>query len=91
MDFSYLDYEANIPPPPADKNAGLYTGDITFTKKEWGNDYRHEHIPADAALFASQFYAKYHIPSYQNRPGNNIIKSELIKPVGYPYNLQCHL
>lgn len=91
MDYSYLDNNINILPPVGDKNAGLYTGDVNFTKQPWGNDYRHEHIPADAGAFASQFYAKSHIPSYQNRPGNNTINSDLVKPSGNPYNIYCHL
>jgi hypothetical protein len=75
LDFSELDYKPNVPTPPPVKNAGLYTGDVLFDKKPWGNNYKQPRVPPDAVAYASQFYASHHIPSH-NRPGNNHLDSK---------------
>lgn len=92
MDYSYIDYKFNQPTPPPMKNAGIYSGDISFSKQPWGNDYRQPRVDPDAAAYAAQFYAKNHVPSYQNRPGNNTVKSNYIQTYNNPnYNLSCYL
>ena len=91
LEYSYIDYEFNQPTPPPMKNAGLYTDDITFSKKPWGNDYTQPRVEPDAASYASQFYAKNHIPSYQTRPGNNTVKSNYVQSYKNPnLNLSCY-
>ena len=90
IEYSYLDYQLNIPPPPKMKNAGLYTGDITFSKKPWGNNYEQPHIPPDATAYAAQFYAKHHIPS-TNRPGNNYLNTNMYQFYDRKtYNFECY-
>ena len=37
--YSELDYSPNVKAPEPLKNAGLYTGDVLFDKKPWGNNY----------------------------------------------------
>ena len=49
-----------------------------------------KHAPeADTIAFSSYFYARNHIPSYQNRPGNNTLKKELYQKYKPEYNLYC--
>ena len=72
LEYTELDYNPNVPVPLQPKNAGLYTGDVLFDKKPWGNSYKMPPVEPDAVAYASQFYASHHIPSY-NRPGNNFI------------------
>ena len=36
-----------------------------------------ENVEPDTIAFSSKFYAKHHIPSYQERPGNNSINPEI--------------
>jgi len=91
LEYSYIEYEFNQPTPPPMKNAGLYTDDITFSKKPWGNDYTQPRVEPDAASYAAQFYAKNHIPSYQTRPGNNTVKSNYVQSYKNPnLNLSCY-
>lgn len=90
IDYSYLDYKNNIPPPPAMKNAGLYSGDVSFSKKPWGNDYMVPHIEPDAVAYAAQFYAKHHIPS-EIRPGNNYVNNDIYQFYNKEtYNFECY-
>ena len=90
IEYSFVDYKQNIPAPPAMKNAGLYTGDITFSKKPWGNDYKQPHIEPDAEAYASQFYAKHIIPS-SNRLGNNYLNTKIYDFYDKnKYNFECY-
>lgn len=90
LEYTFLNDEdklVSVPPPL--KNAGLYSGDLTFTKKPWGNDYRGPKIEPDASKFASQFYAKHHIPS-TNRPGNNALNTNIYQFYDKnKYNIEC--
>lgn len=95
LEYSKLDYDPNVPAPEHLRNAGLYTGDVLFDKKPWGNNYKIERIKPDAVAYCSQFYAKHHIPTY-NRPGNNTINTNLYntyKPenTDLEYNFSCHV
>jgi hypothetical protein len=93
LEFSELDYDPNVPTPPPLKNAGLYTGDVLFDKKPWGNNYKAPRVEPDAIAYAAQFYASHHIPSY-NRPGNNHLNPKnynIYKNNNYVYNINCHL
>ena len=92
--YSELDYGPNVKAPEPLKNAGLYTGDVLFDKKPWGNNYVIPRIELDAVAYSSQFYASHHIPSY-NRPGNNSINSNNYKKYNINdsdnnYNVTCH-
>ncbi len=49
-------------------NAGFYNKKIPIQKTQ---------VEPDAVAYSSQFYAPHHIPSYQERPGNNTIKQEV--------------
>jgi hypothetical protein len=49
-----------------------------------------ERIEPDTFLYSSQFYAKNHIPSSQERPGNNSIKHEIYQKYKPNYNLYCY-
>ena len=93
LEYSELDYNPDMPVPEPLKNAGLYTGDVLFDKKPWGNTYLKPKIDPDASIYASQFYAKHHIPSY-NRPGNNTVSTNLYDLFKLDndkeYNLQCY-
>ena len=95
LEYSELEYSPNLPSPQPLKNAGLYTGDVLFDKKPWGNTYLKPKLDPDAAVYASQFYAKHHIPSY-NRPGNNTVATNIYDIFRVQdnhqatYNLQCH-
>ena len=76
---------------PNKLNAGLYTGDINFSKKPWGNDYSIGRVEPDALEYAKFFYAKNHITGIQNRPGNNTYSTvEVYKKYLDNYNLQCY-
>ena len=44
----------------------------------------------DTIAFSSQFYAKNHIPSYQERPGNNTLSQEIYHKYKPEYNLYCY-
>ena len=95
LEYTELDYNPNVSSPPPPKNAGLYTGDVLFDKKPWGNNYVIPHVNPDAVEFTAQFYASHHIPSY-NRPGNNHISTD--KYVKYlenqtddNYNFSCYV
>lgn len=93
LEYTELDYSPNVPIPPPPKNAGLYTGDVLFDKKPWGNTYVTPYIEPDAVSFSAQFYASHHIPSY-NRPGNNTVNTELYKKYDLTndnYNFSCHI
>lgn len=93
LDYSILDYGPGVPVPDPPKNAGLYTGEVMFDKKPWGNNYAMPSVEPDAVLYSQQFYAKHHIPSY-NRPGNNSVMSELYKKYDMTpdnYNFSCHV
>ena len=90
IDYSFIDYKQNIPTPPPMKNAGLYTGEVSFSKKPWGNDYSQPHVSPDATEYAKQFYAKHIIPS-TNRPGNNYFNSDMFKYYdSNQYNFKCY-
>lgn len=91
--YSELDYSPNVKGPEPLKNAGLYTGDVLFDKKPWGNNYIIPRIEPDAVAYSAQFYAPHHIPSY-NRPGNNTINNTNYKKYNVSnnndYNFLCH-
>jgi hypothetical protein len=77
------------------KNAGLYTGDVSFNKKPWGNSYKNPPAEPDAVAYAAHFYADHHIPS-GNRPGNNTINTSKYKKytannIEDNYNISCHI
>ena len=95
LEFAELDYDPNVPAPEPLKNAGLYTGDVMFDKKPWGNNYKMPRITPDATAYCSQFYAKHHIPTY-NRPGNNTVNTSLFSQYkgsnpDLEYNLNCYV
>jgi len=48
------------------------------------------HIEPDTIAYSSQFYAKHHIPSIQERPGNNTINKEIYTKFKPDYNLFCY-
>jgi hypothetical protein len=97
--YAELDYSPNVKAPEPLKNAGLYTGDVLFDKKPWGNNYVIPRVEPDAVAYCSHFYASHHIPSY-NRPGNNTVNSGDYKKYNIPnspdeananiYNIECH-
>ena len=91
MDFSYLDYKLNENNIKTEQfNSGLYVGDESWLKKPWGSRSIMPHIPPDAAEYCKYFYAKEHIPSYQTRPGNNTIDSNILnKYNNIYYHLNC--
>ncbi len=93
MEYSFIDITQNDLIPLPSINAGLYSTDnITFSKQPWGNDYLQPHIPPDAGVYASQFYAKHHIPSAQDRLGNSkLIPDIIISKYSDPnYNNSCY-
>ena len=93
IEYTELDYKPNVPVPPPPKNAGLYTGDVLFDKKPWGNSYKTPSIIPDAVAYSSQSYASHHIPSY-NRPGNNTIDTQLYQKYNKTddnYNFSCYV
>jgi hypothetical protein len=47
-------------------------------------------IEPDTIAYSSQFYAKNHIPSSQERPGNNSINSQVYQKYKPDYNLYCY-
>jgi hypothetical protein len=47
-------------------------------------------IEPDTYSYSSQFYAKHHIPSSQERPGNNSINPEIYQKYKPNYNLFCY-
>ena len=97
--YAVLDYAPNVKAPEPLKNAGLYTGDVLFDKKPWGNNYVIPRTEPNAVAYSSHFYASHHIPSY-NRPGNNTVDSSDYKKYNIPdgdvsvsdntYNFSCH-
>jgi len=89
--FSYLDPSENIGIPPPMKNAGLYAGDVQYTKTKWSKDYRGPRVEPDAVAFSSQFYdgAKNHVPT-GIRPGNNTIINNPYTFVNTKYNAMCY-
>jgi hypothetical protein len=93
--YTELNYDPNVKAPEPLKNAGLYTGDVLFDKKPWGNNYVIPRIEPDAVAYSAQFYATHHIPSY-NRPGNNTINSHnyakynITNTENNVYNFSCH-
>jgi hypothetical protein len=94
LDNSETDGGVFIAPRP--KNAGLYTGDVLFDKKPWGNSYKMPTVEPDAVAYASQFYASHHIPS-ANRPGNNSVNTDKYKKYSSDngsednYNFSCYI
>ena len=89
MNFSYIDNEQSKTVPPVVKNAGIYGDRDSFSGKPWGNDYIMPKITPDAESYASQFYAKNHIPS-NNRPGNNPPPSLYKYFNTEMYNFKCY-
>jgi len=61
-------------------NASPYTKGVVLVEK----------VEPDTIAFSSKFYAKHHIPSYQERPGNNTINSEIYNKYKPEYNLYCY-
>jgi len=49
-----------------------------------------EKIEPDTIAYSSQFYAKNHIPSSQERPGNNSINPQIYQKYKSNYNLYCY-
>jgi hypothetical protein len=91
LDYAAIDNDI-VYIPQRYKNAGLYTGDVLFDKKPWGNSYKMAPVEPDAVAYASQFYASHHIPS-GNRPGNNTVNSSKYKKytenTENNYNFSC--
>jgi hypothetical protein len=92
--YTELDYSPDVEVPPPLKNAGLYTGEVLFDKKPWGNNYKLPRAEPDAVAYSAHFYASHHIPSY-TRPGNNTVKSFNYKKYENSYNnnyynFECH-
>ena len=52
--------------------------------------YTVQRIEPDAVSYASQFYAKTHIPSFQERPGNNTFKTDVYTKYNPNYNIYCY-
>jgi len=99
LGYAELKYGPNVGVPEPPKNAGLYTGDVYFDKKPWGNNYKKPSVFPDAVDFSEQFYASHHIPSY-NRPGNNTVITSKFKKysnensysnIDDNYNFYCHI
>jgi len=93
IEYTEIDYNYNVPVPSPPKNAGLYTGDVLFDKKPWGNSYTQPTVIPDAVAYSSQFYAKHHIPSY-NRPGNNTVNTHMYQKYNMTddnYNFSCYV
>ncbi len=67
-------------------NKSIADNASSFSK---GN-YNIEIIEPDTIAFSSKFYAKNHIPSYQERPGNNTINSVIYNKYKPEYNLYCY-
>jgi hypothetical protein len=94
LDYAVLETD-NIFVQPVQKNAGLYTGDVLFNKKPWGNSYKTPPVEPDAVAYAAHFYASHHIPS-GNRPGNNTLNTSKYKKytannIEDNYNFSCHV
>lgn len=49
-----------------------------------------ENVEPDTIAYSSKFYARHHIPSYQNRPGNNTINEVIYQKYKPNYNLYCY-
>lgn len=51
-------------------------------------------VEPDTVTYSSNFYAPHHMPSYQERPGNNTLKTSIYstyKPIdNLFYNLSCY-
>jgi hypothetical protein len=96
LEYAVLDNNGAVFIAPQPKNAGLYTGDVLFDKKPWGNSYKMPPVEPDAVAYAAQFYASHHIPS-ANRSGNNSINTDKYKKytVGNGsedhYNFSCYI
>jgi len=98
LEYGELNYAPNVGVPIPPKNAGLYTGEVLFDKKPWGNNYKQPSVFPDAVDFTAQFYASHHIPSF-NRPGNNTVVTSMFKKYTDKdsvansednYNIFCH-
>lgn len=63
------------------KNASIYDNSPLMTP---------EKIEPDTIAYSSQFYAKNHIPSSQERPGNNSINPVIYDKYKPNYNLYCY-
>ena len=51
--------------------------------------YKADHIEPDTISYSAKFYAKTHIPSLQNRHGNNTINDTVYTKYSPEYNLYC--
>lgn len=89
-DLEYSIVEESDIKIPEQINAGLYTGNVLFNKKPWGNEYLQPKVNPDAVSYAAQFYAPHHIPSY-NRPGNNTLDTNLYSQNNANYNFKCYV
>lgn len=91
MNYSYLNPKDNVSIPPPMKNAGLYSGDVPFTQKQWSKDYSEKRIEPDAVAYSSKFFplAQGHIPT-SIRLGNNSIKNGTFTIKDYSYNTMCY-
>ena len=50
-------------------------------------------VEPDTVTYSANFYAPHHMPSYQERPGNNTLKGSIYaayKPKDAYYNLSCY-
>jgi hypothetical protein len=50
-------------------------------------------VEPDTVTYSSNFYAPHHMPSYQERPGNNTLKTSIYstyKAQDTYYNLSCY-
>lgn len=64
---------------------------LAMNSSEYDNSpYNKEHVQPDTIIYSSYFYAKNHIPSLQERPGNNTINKDVYKKYKTDYNLYCY-
>lgn len=67
-------------------NKSIADNAISYTKGE----VVPEKVEPDTIAYSSKFYAKHHIPSYQERPGNNTINTEIYNKYNPDFNLYCY-
>jgi len=64
---------------------------IAFNASPFDNNpYSKEHVEPDTIAYSSKFYAKHHIPSIQERPGNNTINQDIYQKYKPEYNFFCY-
>lgn len=68
-------------------NKSIADNASSYNKKDIINE---EKIEPDTIAFSSKFYAYNHIPSYQERPGNNTLNKNIYNKYKPEYNLYCY-